>query len=240
MLFFSLIFGINQYIILHLFGGFNFAILFVGISLLTYKLTSEIYSVILSVSLFVFLFGQFKFTLNMVEGNSLLLGLAWLLFMVSFWKDMKSYEKLLSLFVLFLIDLFVGFMATVLIFLSELIESIFDSPQVWKILVALLFFVLLLGFEIYLRFNPEFGVKVYALFYDSELVAPSTSIIHFLMLVLPLILFFSFKTSIFHGIFSLLLLILTVVCEMSIFSFVSAEQFYPFGLRFWLKNFYEN
>ncbi len=226
--FFSLIFGINQYTILHLFGGFNFAILFVGVSLLTYKLIREIYSVILSASLFAFLFGQFKFTLNTVEGSSMLLGLAWLLFVISFWKDAKLHEKILSLFVLFLIDLFVGFMGTVLIFLSELTESIFNNPKRWKVLAALSVIICLFGFEIYLRANSKLSVKIYALFYSSELIVPPISTMRFLMFILLLILILLFKASIFHGIFSLFLLILTIACEMSILSFVSAEQFYPF------------
>ncbi len=226
--FFSLIFGINQYTILHLFGGFNFAILFIGISLLTYKLTGEIFSVILSASLFVFLFGQFKFTLNAVEGNSPLLGVAWLFFTITFWKDAKLYEKILSLIVLFLIDLFVGFMATVLILLSEIVESILNNPKRGKVLIALLFFACLFGFEIYLRANPELGVKIYALFYSQELIVPPTSIMRLSMFVLFFVLILAFKASIFHGIFSLLLLILTVACELSIFRFVLPEQFYPF------------
>ncbi len=226
--FFSLVFGINQYTILHLFGGFNFAVLFIGISLLTYRLTGEIYSVILSASLFSFLFGRFNFILNPVEGSSLLLGISWLFFVLIFWKDMKLYEKILSLFVLFLIDFFVGFMAVILIPLSELVELIFKNPKLIKVLMTFLILVCLFGFEIYLRTNPELSVKIYALFYSPELVVPPVSIMRFLIFTLFLILIFGFKTSIFHGIFSLLLLILTIACELSIFSFVSPEQFYPF------------
>jgi hypothetical protein len=225
--FFSLIFGINQYTVLHLFGGFNFAVLFVGVSLLTYKLTGEIYSVILSASLFSYLFGRFNFISNSVEGSSLLLGIAWLFFVLNFWKDMKLYEKILSLFVLFLIDLFIGLVAVITIPLSELIESTLGNLKLRKVLKIVVVLICLFGFEIYLRANPELGVKTYALFHSLELIVPPVSIMHFLMLVLFLILIFEFNASIFHGIFSLLLLILTLACELSILSFVSPEQFYP-------------
>lgn len=228
--FFSLIFGINQYTVLHLFGGFNFAVLFVGVSLLTYKLTGEIYTVILSASLFSFIFAQFNFISDSVEGSSLLFGIGWIFFVLTFWKDMKWYEKILGFFALFLIDLFVGFIAMVLISLSELFESTFKNPKFVKFLITFLIVVCLFGFGIYIQLNPEFNVKVYGLFYNPELIMPSKLTMRFSMLALFLLLIFGFETSIFYGIFSLFLLILAIVCELSIFNFVSSEQFYPFIL----------
>lgn len=227
--FFSLIFGINQYVVLHLFGAFNYALLFIGISLLTYRLTEDFFTVILSASLFAYLFGQFNFIQNPVEGSSFLLGLAWSFFVLYLWKEMKLLWKAIGLFALLLIDLFIFFSVSVLIFLSGLIESIFKSPGrrelIFTGLIALLIFP---AFEIYLGMNPELKIKVYALLYSPELMVYSAEFINFLMLVLFFVLILTSNTTTFYGIFTFLLLIFTLACEMSFLSFVPYEQFYPF------------
>ena len=71
VLFFSLIFGVNQYVVLHLFGIFNFLILSIGVSLLTHKLSQDFSSVVLSVSLFVFGLPLVDFISNHAENSKL-------------------------------------------------------------------------------------------------------------------------------------------------------------------------
>ncbi len=227
--FFSLAFGINQYMVLHLFGAFNFALLFVGISLLTYKLTNDIFSVALSSSLFAYLFGYLGFISNPVEGSSFLLGLGWLFFVLYFWKDEDLTQKFLSFFVLFLIDLFLGFIISVLIFSSVALESILRGSEKRKFtfISLVILFLFLSAIEIYLRRNPELALKVYALLYNPEPVGVAPMVVNVLMFVLSLVLITTFKIFPFYGIFTLILLIFIVVCEMSILSFIPCEQFYP-------------
>jgi hypothetical protein len=54
--FFASIFGVNQHQVIHLFGAFNFMLLFSGVSILTFRLTNDLKSVILSGSIIAFIF----------------------------------------------------------------------------------------------------------------------------------------------------------------------------------------
>ena len=95
--FFSLIFGVNQYVVLHLFGIFNFLILSIGVSLFTHKLTHDFTSVVFSVSLFVFGLPLVDFISIHAENSSFLFGLGWALMLIYFWKDVGWIQRILSL-----------------------------------------------------------------------------------------------------------------------------------------------
>jgi len=125
--FFSMILGVNQYVVLHLFGAFNFAILIAGVSFLTYKLSNDFFSVILSVSFFSFIVPILNFVSNPIEGSSFLLGLGWLLMVIGFWGDVGIIQKILGLIVAFFVDIFVGFTTATLVVLSELFKKFFES-----------------------------------------------------------------------------------------------------------------
>lgn len=243
--FFSSIFGVNQYMVLHLFGAFNFGLLFLGISLLAYKLSKDFISVVLSVSLFVFLFPIVNFVSNPVEGSSFLFGLAWSLIVVVFWSEVSLVQKFIGLGVSFLIDVFVGFASVVLITMAEIVKKSYENFKANRkkgIQFALIAILILLSFfllENYFSVNPELGLKVYSFLSNSEVVAYPSGFINILIFLvfLALIVEFISKTgegrstfSVFYGIFIGLLLIFTLMIEKGFLNFAPFELFYPFVL----------
>lgn len=243
--FFSMILGVNQYVVLHLFGAFNFAILIAGVSFLTYKLSNDFFSVILSVSFFSFIVPILNFVSNPIEGSSFLLGLGWLLMVIGFWGDVGIIQKILGLIVAFFVDIFVGFTTATLVVLSELFKKFFESFRsdrvgAFKFILFVIFILLfLLGLEVYSRLSPEFGIKIYTLLSNSEVIAYSFDFLNVFILFIALTLLVevflwakgeveSFK--VFYGIFLCLLLIFTLASEKGLLSFLSFELFYPITL----------
>ncbi len=240
--FFSLIFGVNQYVVLHLFGIFNFLILSIGVSLLTHKLTQDFTSVVLSVSLFVFGLPLVDFISNHAENSSFLFGLGWSLMLIYFWKDVGWIHRILSLVSAFLIDVFTGFIVLFLIVLSELLERArmnfkSDRKKSFKlILISLLVFSFPFMLEVYFSLNPELGIKAYALFLNPEVSAYLPALLNVFILLTLLILIFELNSSglevesfkIFYGIFSFLLLVYTLSAQEGLLNFMPFELFYPF------------
>ncbi|CUU06611.1 hypothetical protein JGI2_01414, partial [Candidatus Kryptobacter tengchongensis] len=190
--FFSMILGVNQYVVLHLFGAFNFAILIAGVSFLTYKLSNDFFSVILSVSFFSFIVPILNFVSNPIEGSSFLLGLGWLLMVIGFWGDVGIIQKILGLIVAFFVDIFVGFTTATLVVLSELFKKFFESFRsdrvgAFKFILFVIFILLfLLGLEVYSRLSPEFGIKIYTLLSNSEVIAYSFDFLNVFILFIAL------------------------------------------------------
>lgn len=242
--FFSLIFGTNQYVVLHLFVAFNFLILLIGASLLVHKLTQDFASVVLGISLFVFALPQFNLVTNFTKGSSFLFGLGWSFMLIYFWRDVGWIQRILSLISTFLIDMFVGFAMSFLIILAELFErslSNFKSGGKKFLrfsLLLVLVFSLPFVLEVYLNSNPEFGIKVYSLFLNPDVSAYLPAFLNVFIFLTILILSLeliprglevdSFK--IFYGIFSFLLLVYTLAGRGSLLSFVPVELLYPFAI----------
>ncbi len=225
--FLSLLFGVNQYIVLHLFGAFNYGLIFIGISLLAYKLTKNLHSVILASSLFAFVFLRFNFVLNHIEGSSFLMGLGWLLMVIYFWKDLRLLQKILALCVAFLIEFFTGFVLMFSTVVAELFESGLKNKKKLNLLFAILISLLPLVIEIFSRENPEFGSKAFAFLQSPEVIAYSGGILNVFMLLIFLMFVLVLPSQVFYGIFSLILLIFTTAGEISLFNFVPYEQFFP-------------
>ncbi|CUT02565.1 hypothetical protein [Candidatus Chrysopegis kryptomonas] len=228
--FLSLIFGVNQHIVLHLFGALNYGLIFVGISLLTYRLTKNLHSVILASSLFAFVFLRFNFVLNHVEGSSFLLGLGWLLMVIYFWKDLRLFQKILALFVAFLIEFFAGSVLAFSVVVAELFESGFKNKKKLHFLFAILISLLPFAIEIFSRGNPEFGIKAFAFFQSPELIGHSEEILNVVVFLTFLSVVLMLSSQIFYGIFSLILLIFTIASEISVLNFVPYEQFFPISV----------
>ncbi len=225
--FLSLIFGVNQHIVLHLFGALNYGFIFIGISLLTYKMTKDFRSVILASSLFAFVFLRFNFVSDHVEGSSFLLGLGWLLMVLYLWKDLNLIQKILSIFVAFLIGFFIGSILAFSLILSEFFEIGLKGKKRFYLVFAALIFLLPFGIEVFSRSNPEFGIKAFAFFQSPEINAYPGGILKVIMLLTFLSIVFGISSQVFYGIFSLILLIFTIASEVSVLNFVPYEQFFP-------------
>ncbi len=230
--FLSSIFGVNQHQVLHLFGAFNFMLLFSAVSILTFRLANNLRSVILSGSIIAFVFPHLNLVSNLVEGSSFLLGLSWSLFVLYFWKDenLNFTFKLASLLSLFLIDLFIGFILSLLILTGEIFEILKRKEKVFLIFLPLLIFLSFFILEFYLfRQNPELTILVYSSLYNQEITdAISTDIGIFLILISLLgSVIGIFSGLMFYSISTFTLIILTSLCEFSILNFIPYEQFYP-------------
>ncbi|MFN3134109.1 MAG: hypothetical protein ACK44H_00905 [Candidatus Kryptonium sp.] len=253
--FLSLIFGTNQYVVLHLFGAFNFLILVIGISLLTHELTKDFISVVLGISLFAFGFLMLNLNLNLFGNSSFLFALGWSLMLVYFWRDVGWVQRILSLISIFFIDIFAGFTMPFLIILSELLEKSLRNfktnrkKSIKFILLSILIFFSPFVLEVYFSSNPELEIKVYALFLNHEVSAYLPAFLNVLIFLALLILIFeliSWRSGdelfrIFYGIFSLLLLVYTLAAQKGLLNFVPFELFYPFAITnsfIWLINIF--
>lgn len=242
--FFSMIFGVNQYVVLHLFGAFNYMLLIVAISLLSYRLSGDFVSAMLSASFFAFVVPMLNFVSNPVEGSSFLLGLGWLFLLICFWNDVNVIWKILGLIAGFFIDVFIGFITVILAVLAEFLAKLFEGFKLSRKktlrFIFPVFFVLLFlfGIKTYSRANPEFGIEIYALLSNTEVIAyPFNFVSVFVFLV---VLTFPFEIvswvrggvklfKIFYGFFLLLLLFIWAG-EKSLLNFLPLEPLSPIVL----------
>ncbi|MEN3039824.1 MAG: hypothetical protein ABDI07_11890, partial [Candidatus Kryptonium sp.] len=212
---------------------------------MTYKLSKDFISVVLSVSLFAFLFPIVNLVSNPVEGSSFLFGLAWSLLVIVFWDEVSLTQKIIGLMVSFLIDVSVGFVIMILITMAEILKKSYENFKANRkkgtqfAIIAILVFLTLFLLENYFSVNPELGLKIYSFLSNSEVVVYPSSFINILIFLLFLTLIVEFisrtrethKTfNIFYGIFIGLLLIFTLITEKGFLNFVPFELFYPFVL----------
>jgi hypothetical protein len=230
--FFASIFGVNQHQVIHLFGAFNFMLLFSGVSILTFRLTNDLKSVILSGSIIAFVFPHLNLVSNPVEGSSFLLGISWALFILYFWKDedLNFTFKLAGILSAFLIDLFTGFILSILILTGEIFEIWKRKGKIFPIFLALLIFPSLLVFELFiLRRNPELMSLTFALLYNQEIAGVVSREIQFFSTLVSLLgsIIGFFSGLMFYSISTLSLIVLILLCEFSILNFIPYEQLYP-------------
>lgn len=230
--FFASIFNVNQHQVIHLFGAFNFMLLFSGVSILTFRLTNDLKSVILSGSIIAFVFPHLNLVSNPVEGSSFLLGISWALFTLYFWKDenLNFTFKLAGILSVFLIDIFIGFILSILILTGETFETWKKEKSSRLIFTAPLIFLSLLVFEFYIfRHDPKLMTLAYALLYNQEISSVVSRDIGIFLILISLLgsVIGIFSGLMFYSVLTFTLVILISLCELSILSFIPYEQFYP-------------
>jgi hypothetical protein len=207
-------------------------LLFSGVSILTFRLTNDLKSVILSGSIIAFIFPHLNLVSDPVEGSSFLLGISWALFILYFWKDenLNFTFKLAGILSAFLIDLFTGFILSMLILTGEIFKIRKRKGKIFPIFLAFLIFPSLLVFELFiLRQNPKLMSLTFALLYNQEIAGVVSREIQFFSTLVPLLgsIIGFFSGLMFYSISTLSLIVLILLCEFSILNFIPYEQLYP-------------